>query len=102
MAEPLPLAQFIFDKIVPDWVNGKQLVKITTRTPSPDAVYKVNDLVRVMDKRRADMDESDIAQINKYSILKKLDGAAKVFKVMSARFDGGGNRVQVLELLEES
>lgn len=95
MINGIPLYQHRANKIINEWKDGKQTVSLTKVVNSIPNLSEVENNVRVLNTR-----EADLIDINRQSISRNRDGSAKVFKVDGAEFVYNGSYTQRLDISE--
>ncbi len=94
------IGTYIANNIIDHYKNGKQSVEVTVNVTDNDPLYKVDEIVTVLDCPIDEIDVTDQTQVNRHSIARYPDGTAKSFRITSAEFQYNGSFRQILKMIE--
>jgi len=92
-----PLYQFLANKIINEWLNGKEVLTLKKVINHNQDVQYVGDQVIVVD-----CVASDITDVNLQSISRNPNGTAKKYVIDSTEMIYDGSLTQILELSEKT
>lgn len=89
------LNQYLANKIINEWHDGKQTISLTKVVNGISELNEVGDNAIILNAR-----EADLFDTNRQSIARNRDGTAKIFKVDGTDFNYNGSYKQTLDVSE--
>jgi hypothetical protein len=96
----MPIAEYIAKSLLESYKHGKQVIRLSVVVNAVADIFRVGDIVIVLDDTKANINTADAAAVNRHSIARCADGTAKHFKIVSAEFNFNGAYSQALRMIE--